>query len=57
MFAGQPDLTYDEYLTYEQASPTKYEFVSGQAFAMAGASEDHNVISSSLIACIRPHAG
>jgi len=54
MFARQPDLTYEEYLTYEQASPTKHEFMNGQAFAMVGASEDHNVISSNLVACIRP---
>ena len=54
MFARQPDLTYEEYLTYEQASPTKHEFMNGQAFAMADASEDHNVIASNLVACIRP---
>lgn len=54
MFARQPDLTYEEYLAYEQASPTKHEFMNGQAFAMAGASEDHNVIASNLVACIRP---
>jgi Uma2 family endonuclease len=54
MFARQPDLTYDEYLTYEQSSSTKHEFLNGQAFAMAGASEDHNVIASNLVACIRP---
>jgi Uma2 family endonuclease len=54
MLARQPDLTYSEYLAYEQASPKKHEFLNGQAFAMAGASEDHNVISSNLVACIRP---
>jgi len=54
MFARQPDLTYAEYLTYEQASLIKHEFMNGQAFAMAGASEDHNVIASNLVACIRP---
>ncbi len=55
MLAKQPDLTYSEYLAYEQASPKKHEFIHGQAYAMAGASEDHNVISSNLVACIRPH--
>ena len=54
MLARQPDLTYSEYLAYEQASPKKHEFINGQAYAMAGASEDHNVISSNLVACIRP---
>ena len=55
MLARQTDLTYSEYLTYEQASPKKHEFINGQAYAMAGASEDHNVISSNLVALIRPH--
>jgi Uma2 family endonuclease len=54
MFARQPDLTYAEYLAYEHESEVKHEFVNGQAFAMAGASEDHNVIASNLVACIRP---
>ena len=31
MFARQPDLTYEEYLISEQASPTKHEFMNGQA--------------------------
>ncbi|MEA5480050.1 hypothetical protein VB774_20670 [Pseudanabaena galeata UHCC 0370] len=40
MFVRQPDLTYEEYLTYEQESLTKHEFMNGQAFAIAGTSED-----------------
>lgn len=55
MFARQPDLTYDEYLTYEQASPTKHEFVNGQAFAIAGASEDHNLLVGGLFSRIWNH--
>ena len=55
MLARQPDLTYSEYLAYEQASYKKHEFINGQAYAMADASEDHNVISSNLVALIRPH--
>ena len=55
MLVRQPDLTYSEYLAYEQASYKKHEFINGQAYAMAGASEDHNVISSNLVALIRPH--
>jgi Uma2 family endonuclease len=54
MFARQPALSYAEYLAYEHQSKTKHEFVNGEAFAMAGASEDHNVITSNLVACIRP---
>jgi Uma2 family endonuclease len=55
MFARQPDLTYTEYLAYEQNSPVKHEFINGQAFAMAGASESHNIIVSNLVSLIRPH--
>lgn len=55
MLARQPELTYSEYLAYEQSSLKKHEFINGQAYAMAGASEDHNVISSNLVALIRPH--
>jgi len=49
MFAQQPDLTYAEYLAYEHESKTKHEFVNGEAFAMAGASEDPDV----MIVCDR----
>jgi Uma2 family endonuclease len=55
MFARQPDLTYDEYLIYEQASSTKHEFVNGQAFAIAEEEENHNLIVGNLVGCIRPH--
>jgi Uma2 family endonuclease len=54
MFAKQTTLSYAEYLAYEQNSPVKHEFLYGQAFAMAGASEIHNVIVANLIAVIRP---
>ena len=55
MFARQPDLTYAEYLTYEQASPTKHEFVNREAFAMAGVSEDHNLLVGELFSRIWNH--
>jgi len=55
MFAKQPDLTYAEYLAYEHESKTKHEFVNGEAFAMAGASEDHNLIVGSLFSRFRFH--
>ncbi|MEE3715455.1 Uma2 family endonuclease [Tumidithrix elongata RA019] len=55
MFAKQSAISYTEYLSYEQESSIKHEFVNGQAFAMAGASETHNVIVGNLIAGIRPH--
>jgi len=55
MLARQPDLTYLEYLAYEQASPTKHEFINGQAYAMAGASESHNLLVGGLFSRIWNH--
>jgi Uma2 family endonuclease len=55
MLARQPELTYSEYLAYEQASPKKHEFVNGQAYAMAGASEDHNLLVGGLFSRIWNH--
>jgi Uma2 family endonuclease len=47
-----PHYTAEEYLTRERAADHKSEFYRGQIFAMAGASEPHNRISSNLIAAI-----
>ncbi|NMF61115.1 Uma2 family endonuclease [Pseudanabaena yagii] len=55
MIARQPELTYSEYLAYEQSSPKKHEFVNGQAFAMAEEDENHNLIVINLVGCIHPH--
>jgi len=55
MLARQPDLTYSEYLAYEQDSPTKHEFVNGQVLAMAEEDENHNLIVGNLVGCIHPH--
>lgn len=42
--------TIEEYLQMERASEVKHEYYQGEIFAMAGASNRHNVISSNLIA-------
>ncbi len=55
MLARQPDLSYSEYLAYEQFSRTKHEFINGQAYAMAGASEDHNLLVGGLFSRIWNH--
>jgi Uma2 family endonuclease len=55
MFAKQPDLSYAEYLAYEYGSETKHEFVNGQAYGMAGASENHNLLVGSLFSAIWNH--
>jgi hypothetical protein len=41
-----------EYLTFERASETKHEYDNGRVFALAGASERHNLIVSNLIISI-----
>jgi Uma2 family endonuclease len=42
-------MTPDEYLAFERASAEKHEYFDGEVFAMAGASEAHNLIVANLI--------
>lgn len=44
--------TVAEYLAFERASETKHEFYDGEIFAMAGASESHNLIVGNCIRTI-----
>ena len=47
--ANQIDwITPEEYLEGELTSPVRHEYLSGQVFAMAGASDDHNRIALNL---------
>ena len=39
-----PRVTVADYFALDAASPLKHEFVDGEMFAMAGASERHNTI-------------
>ena len=48
-------VTVDEYLKSEKLSPVRREFVDGQLFSMAGASESHNIIAGNLFALLRSH--
>ena len=43
-------LTVDEFLEMEEASPTKHEYVGGQVYVLAGASERHNRIAGNIFA-------
>ena len=52
-----PPLTVDEYLEMEEASPTKHEYVAGQIFSLAGASERHNRIAMNVAAQLWAAAG
>jgi len=42
-------MTEAEYLSFEETSEEKHEFYNGETFAMAGASRQHNDISTNLI--------
>jgi Uma2 family endonuclease len=46
---AQQRLTAAEYLAIERAAEYKSEFYNGEMFAMAGASEEHNLITSNVI--------
>jgi Uma2 family endonuclease len=48
-------LTVDDYLAGEAISPTKHEYVAGEVFAMAGASEQHATIALNLASLLRAH--
>lgn len=48
-------LTVDEYLKAEESSLIRHEYLAGQIFAMAGASEEHNLIAGNIYALLRPH--
>jgi Uma2 family endonuclease len=42
----------DEYLAAERASPVRHEYIAGAVYAMAGASEQHNLIAGNLFATL-----
>jgi Uma2 family endonuclease len=47
-----PPLTIDEYLRIEEGSALKHEFVAGELYALAGASERHNRIAMNISALL-----
>lgn len=50
-----PYLTADKYLQLEAQSPVKHEYIDGQIYAMAGASDPHVTIAGNLFALLRSH--
>jgi len=48
-------ITVEEYLSGEQHSETKHEYVDGQVYAMAGASVNHNTISVNVVTEFKMH--
>ncbi|OKH40557.1 hypothetical protein NIES2119_02795 [[Phormidium ambiguum] IAM M-71] len=47
--------TSEEYLEMEEQSPIKHEYIDGQIYAMAGASDSHVTIAGNLFALLRSH--
>ena len=45
----EPKLSPEEYLANERQAETKHEYLDGEVYAMAGASEAHNLIVANLI--------
>jgi len=54
--ATVPAIDVDEYLVGEQQSDIRHEYIAGQVFAMAGASETHNRLSLNLAFHLRAGA-
>jgi len=52
---AHPYLSPEEYLEVEKNSPIKHEYIQGQIYAMAGASDAHVTITANLLAMLRNH--
>ena len=48
-------LTSDQYLQLEATNPIKHEYRDGNAYAMAGTTDSHNLIAGNLYTIIRNH--
>lgn len=46
-------LTFEQYLELEERTSTRHEFVDGFMFAMAGASDNHNLVSLNIATAAR----
>jgi Uma2 family endonuclease len=48
-------LSVDQYLEFEEHSEQRHEYIDGVVYAMAGASEKHEVLKGNLFAAIHGH--
>lgn len=46
-------MTIDEYIALDRASDERWEYVGGEAFAMAGASPEHNIVVANIAGALR----
>jgi Uma2 family endonuclease len=51
----KPVFSADDYLAWEAEQVEKHEYIAGEVFAMAGASDAHVTISGNLFAVLRSH--
>lgn len=51
----QPKFSAEDYLAWESTQTEKHEFVGGETFAMAGASDAHVTLSLNLASLLRAH--
>ncbi|MGR9109076.1 MAG: Uma2 family endonuclease, partial [Gammaproteobacteria bacterium] len=52
-----PVVSIQNYLAAEQRSEQRHEYISGELFAMVGASRAHNTIAGNLFALLHTHLG
>ena len=51
--ASRPlSVTVEDYLKAEQHSDIRHEYIAGSVYAMAGASDRHNLISGNIYAAL-----
>jgi hypothetical protein len=48
-------ISVDDYLTGEQFSPVRHEYLNGHAYAMVGASDRHGLMAGSIFSALRSH--
>lgn len=48
-------LTVPQYLEAEKTASVRHEYIAGQVYAMAGASDAHNTITGNFFAVLRSH--
>lgn len=53
--AAQPHFDASSYLAWEAEQPEKHEYLDGEVFAMAGASESHVTLAGNLFMALRNH--
>lgn len=48
-------MSIDEYLTFEEGTPIRHEYVAGEIFAMSGGSLEHELIAGNVFAAFHAH--